>query len=423
MTDGSNKDLVYRREDCRLCGSKKVKLVLALTPTPPANAFVPKDALSESQPTFPLDVFQCQSCGHTQLCDVVNPDHLFRNYVYVSGTSPAFVKHFEDYAKSISRRLGRAKGLVIDIGSNDGTLLGAFKSMGYDVLGIDPAREIASRASANGIETIPSFFDQSVAENILDKYGQASIITANNVFAHSDHLDEILEGVRLLLQDDGLFVIEVSYLVDVVEKILFDTIYHEHLAYHALTPLITFFQNHGLSIIGAERVNSHGGSIRIIATPNAGPRANEKETKVDELVRTEAEVGLLQPEVFEQMGTRILKLRDQVVEKLKSFRADGLSVAGFGAPAKATTLMYHFGLGPDEIEFIIDDSPLKQNLYSPGLHVPVIDNSILESDQRPDVLVVLAWNFADVIVEKNWAFAQRGGKFLIPLPEVKVVQA
>ncbi len=132
---------------------------------------------------------------------------------------------------------------------------------------------------------------------------------------------------------------------------------------------------------------------------------------------------MLQPEVFEQMGTRILKLRDQVVEKLKSFRADGLSVAGFGAPAKATTLMYHFGLGPDEIEFIIDDSPLKQNLYSPGLHVPVIDNSILESDQRPDVLVVLAWNFADVIVEKNWAFAQRGGKFLIPLPEVKVVQA
>ncbi len=220
-----------------------MKLVLALTPTPPANAFVPKDALSESQPTFPLDVFQCQSCGHTQLCDVVNPDHLFRNYVYVSGTSPAFVKHFEDYAKSISRRLGRATGLVIDIGSNDGTLLGAFKSMGYDVLGIDPAREIASRASANGIETIPSFFDQSVAENILDKYGQASIITANNVFAHSDHLDEILEGVRLLLQDDGLFVIEVSYLVDVVEKILFDTIYHEHLAYHALTPLITFFQN------------------------------------------------------------------------------------------------------------------------------------------------------------------------------------
>ena len=423
MTDDANKDLVYRREDCRLCGSKKLEIVLALTPTPPANAFVPENALSVSQPTFPLDVFQCQSCGHTQLCDVVDPEHLFRNYVYVSGTSPTFVKHFEEYAESISERLGRTTGLAIDIGSNDGTLLGAFKAMGYDVLGIDPALEIANRATANGIETIPSFFDPSVAESILAKHGRASIVTANNVFAHSDHLDEILKGVRLLLQEDGLFVIEVSYLMDVVEKILFDTIYHEHVAYHALTPLIAFFQRHGLNIIGAQRVSSHGGSIRVIATPSTGPRANESETTVDQLIQAEAERGLLSPEVFEKMADRIFKLRDQVIKKLNAFRADGLSVAGFGAPAKATTLMYHFGLGPDEIEFIIDDSPLKQNLYSPGLHVPVVDNSILESDQRPDVLVVLAWNFADAIVEKNWAFAQCGGTFLIPLPEVKVIQA
>jgi len=407
-----------RRDACRLCGSHHLVEVLSLTPTPPANAFVDAGAVSEEQAAFPLDVFMCEDCAHVQLLDVVDPAVLFENYVYVSGTSPVFIKHFENYAQSVCDRLQmEADSLVVDIGSNDGTLLGFFQVAGHQVLGIDPARDIARDASARGIETWPEFFNRELVGRIREKYGSASVITANNVFAHADDLAGMAEGIRALLSDDGVFVFEVSYLVDIYEQTLFDTIYHEHLAYHTVNPLRRFFAAAGMELIAAERIDTHGGSLRGTAQLANGPHAVDP--SVDELIALEESLGLDQPETLKAFGGQIERVKHDLMALLSQLKSDGKSIAGFGAPAKATTLMYHFGIGPEAIDFIVDDSPLKQGLYSPGLHIPVLSSDAIEEHQ-PDYLLILAWNFAEPIIAKNQIFRDRGGKFILPLPEVAV---
>ena len=405
-----------RRTTCRLCGSENLSEVLSLAPTPPANAFVDADQLSVAQASFPLDVFFCGDCHHVQLLDVVDPAVLFENYVYVSGTSPVFVKHFADYAAFVKDTYAPQTGsLVFDIGSNDGTLLKAFKNLGHTVLGVDPAKDIAAQATADGIETINGFFSPAMADDILASHGPASVITANNVFAHIDDLGGVLDGVHALLDRDGVFVFEVSYLVDVFEHTLFDTIYHEHLAYHAVGPLLTFMQAHDMELIGTERVSSHGGSLRAIAQKAGGGRAVAD--SVGQLITLEQGMALDKAATYRDFGARIDVLRAELSTLLLDKKAQGRTIAAFGAPAKATTLMYHFGIGPDLIDFIVDDSPLKQGLYSPGMHIPVVPSSSIY-DKQPDDIVILAWNFAGPIMEKHKAFQESGGQFIVPLPNV-----
>ena len=407
----------HRRTTCRLCGGQHLSEVLSLEPTPPANAFVSAEQLSAPQPTFPLDVFFCENCHHVQLLDVVDPAVLFENYVYVSGTSPLFVKHFEDYAAFVIDTYAPSpESLVFDIGSNDGTLLQAFKRAGHKVLGVDPAKEIAAAATAAGIDTISGFFSHTMAETIRSDHGRAAVITANNVFAHIDDLGGVLDGVRSLLDDDGVFVFEVSYLVDVFEHTLFDTIYHEHLAYHTVAPLVTFMAAHGMELIGATRVSSHGGSLRGVAQKAGGGKTVSR--SVAELIDLEHKMGLDKAETYRDFGVRIDVLKAELSTLLREKKAEGRTIAAFGAPAKATTLMYHFDIGADLIDFIVDDSPLKQGLYSPGMHIPVVPSSMID-ERKPDDIVILAWNFAGPIMEKNKAFTESGGQFIVPLPSLE----
>lgn len=414
----TSKSACHRRGDCRLCNSSDLELVLGLAPTPPANAFVPADRLDEVQAVFPLDLFQCNACGHVQLLDVVDPEILFADYVYVSGTSPVFVKHFEDYAgKVVADYAPPAGALALDIGSNDGTLLGFFKQQGLTVLGVDPARAIAADATARGIETLNSFFDQALARQLRVDRGAAHVITANNVFAHADDLGGITAGITDLLHDDGVFVFEVSYLLDVYENTLFDTIYHEHVAYHTVAPLIGFFRRYGLELVAAERIGTHGGSLRGYVR-KAG-RA-EVTASVGELVALEKAAGLNDPATLKAFAAKIEAVGQELQAIIRDARAQGRRIAAFGAPAKATTLMYQFGLEAADIEFIIDDSPLKQGLYSPGKHIPVLPATAI-SGRKPDDLVVLAWNFADSIMDKHRAFCDEGGRFIVPLPSVRIV--
>jgi SAM-dependent methyltransferase len=392
--------------------------VLKLEPTPPANAFVSKAQRDQLQPTFPLDVFFCEDCYHLQLLDVIDPAVLFENYVYVSGTSPIFIKHFEDYVAFVVDKYAPEVGsLVLDIGSNDGTLLRAFNKFGYKVLGVDPAREIAAQASEDGIETIAGFFSSAMAGDIRSRYGAASVISANNVFAHIDDLGGVLDGVRDLLAEDGVFVFEVSYLVDVFDQTLFDTIYHEHLAYHRVGPLVPFMQSHEMEMIGATRVNSHGGSLRVVAQKAGG--AKTISSSVSELAALEKKMGLDRAKTYREFGNRIEVLKAELSSLLGGKKAEGRTIAAFGAPAKATTLMYHFCIGADIIDFIIDDSPLKQGLYSPGMHIPVVPSKVIY-DKKPDDIIILAWNFAVPIMEKHKAFQESGGKFIVPLPNVEI---
>ncbi|MCH9670784.1 MAG: class I SAM-dependent methyltransferase [Gammaproteobacteria bacterium] len=410
----------YRRTTCRLCTSPDLTQVLALTPTPPANAFVDATKLAEEQRCYPLDVHFCEACGHVQLVDVVDARVLFENYVYVSSTSPVFVKHFEDYAENLISQFDIPEGaLVCDIGSNDGVFLRAFKDRGMRVLGVDPAKDIAKRATASGIPTIPQFFSQPIATTIAAEHGRAAAVTANNVFAHADDLSEIVSGVCQLLDEDGVFVFEVSYLLDVYRDTLFDTIYHEHVAYHTVEPLQRFFAQHAMVLLDAQRISPHGGSLRAVAG-----RANSKRVpneSVAQLIALEREAGLHRAQTFQDWAAKIQQRGRELRAELDARRQRGQRIAGFGAPAKATTLMYHYGLDADVFEFIIDDSPLKQGLFSPGLHVPVLPFSALDENDI-DCLVILAWNFAEPIIAKCQAFIEAGGSVVVPLPEVRVVE-
>jgi len=411
-------DFARRREDCRLCGSTDLRLVLPLTPTPPANAFVEASCAHIPQRSFPLDVFFCRVCHHVQLLDVVDPRVLFENYVYVSGTSPVFVRHFQDYAQALMQRFApKAGSLVVDIGSNDGTMLRFFKEAGFSVLGIDPATRIASRATAEGIETLPAFFDRALANTIVAQRGTAALVVANNVFAHADNLAEITDAISDLLAPEGVFAFEVSYLLDVVEKTLFDTIYHEHLDYHGVAPLKRFFAAHGLDLFAAERVQTHGGSLRGYVQRQGG--TYPADGSLDRLIELELQYGLDRPETFVKFALDIERKGRALRALIDELRGRGMRVAGYGAPAKATTFCHHFGLGADMLEYVVDDSPLKQGLLTPGIHIPVVPASVLENE-RPDYLVILAWNFAETIIEKLEAFRAAGGKIVVPLPELKI---
>ena len=406
------------RFNCRLCNSSNLISILELESTPPANAFVTEEECIKEQKKYPLKLFFCNNCNHVQLTDVVDPRELFSNYVYVSGTSPVFVNHFKNYAKTIIKDYSPdLNKYVLDIGSNDGTLLKFFKKMGYKVIGVDPAEEISKKANEDGIFTINGFFDLEMAEKIKDNYSNASLITANNVFAHCDDLSGITDAVSKLLSPEGFFVFEVSYLVDVYQKTLFDTIYHEHLSYHSVTPLIKFFESKGMTLIDVLKVNTHGGSIRCVIKNSSNA---EVKKSVETFVNLEKTLEFHDSNTFIKFSNKIEERKKELCDLLKEIKADKKSIAGFGAPAKATTLMYEFGLNNDILDFIVDDSPLKQGLFSPGLNIPVFSSSQIET-LKPDYLLILAWNFADSIIKNNQKFIESGGKFIIQLPILEVI--
>ncbi|MDD2752732.1 MAG: methyltransferase domain-containing protein, partial [Candidatus Omnitrophica bacterium] len=263
MTQLSQKSVV-RRDTCRLCGSKNLKLALRLAPTPSGDAYVVEKDLEQSEEFFALDIVLCLDCGHAQLWEVVNPDLLYSGYTYTSSVSSGLAAHFKDYADSVLDGFKfPEKSLVLDIGSNDGTLLSFFQKRGMQVLGIDPAAHIAKQATQKGIQTLAGFFTQDFARKIKQERGPVAIITANNVFANIDNLDDIIAGVKILLAQDGVFVMETSYLMDVLEKMLIETVFHEHLSYFSLRPLQSFFKRHGMQVVDVKRVATKGGSLRV----------------------------------------------------------------------------------------------------------------------------------------------------------------
>jgi len=412
---------VKRRNTCRLCESDNILQCFQLTPTPPANAFVQLIQNNQEQRKYPLDIHLCQSCGHLQMLDVVDPALLFENYVYVSGTSPVFIEHFRQYAATVMQLCEYVPNpFIVEIGSNDGTLLQFFQKKQCKVLGIDPAKHIAEEANAKGIETLPVFFTSDIAQAIYEKYGTVDIVIANNVFAHIDNLSDVTQGISRLLVNEGVFIFEVSYLLDVINKTLFDTIYHEHLSYHAVKPLQIFFRRHGLELFHVQRIETHGGSIRCFVKKQQGQRPILP--SVEELIAIEEQKQLFSVNTFVNFAnTQIQSVKEQLGNLLETIVKQGKSIAGFGAPAKATTLLYHFNLG-HLIDFIVDESPWKQGMLTPGFHIPVVSAQALY-ELKPDYVIVLAWNFASSIVKKHHEFLLQGGTFIVPLPIIKVISS
>ncbi len=393
---------------------------MTLAPTAIEDAFVPAERLGEVQETYPLELALCRVCGHLQLLDTIDPEVLFADFIYVSASSPGLIDHFQKMAERLIARFELAPAsLAVDIGSNDGTLLRFLKERGLRVLGVDPAREIARQATESGVLTWPNFFTKDLAVRIKREFGPAAIVTANNVFAHSDNLADMADGIGQLLAPDGVFVFEVAYLVDLIQQKVFDSVYHEHLSYHAVKPLVSFLRRHGMELLDVERVATKGGSLRATAQLIGGPRAASK--SVAELVALEEKMGLDKPETFRAFAAEIDAAKSALLRLLTELRASGKTVAGYGASPTVTTLLYHFGLSPF-IDFIVDDNPLKHGLFSPGHHIPVYPSQALY-ERKPDYVVVLAWRFAGLILKKHQAFLDQGGRFIVPLPKLEVVSA
>jgi SAM-dependent methyltransferase len=411
---GQNTGHVTRKSACRLCGSRALELVLPIRPSPIGDAFVTADRLGEKQELYPLDCYLCGDCGHLQNLDVVDPDILFRDYTYRTSVSLGLVEHFKTYARSVVSDLTIPKGsLVVEIGSNDGSLLKAFRAEGMQVQGIDPARDIAQAATDQGIPTLPDFFTSRIAAQIRAERGPAALFCANNVFAHIDNLGDVADGIRTLLAPDGAFVFEVSYIVDMIDNMVFDTIYHEHVSHHALLPMEAFLQRHGLTLFDVRRMETKGGSIRAFAQLTAtGARAMSK--VLTALMAEETRRGVTRPDIYREWFEAIERRKQAVLRYLDAARLAGKTVAGYGASTTTTTLLYHFELA-SRLAFIADDNPLKQGRFSPGAHIPVLPSSELLS-RKPDIVVILAWTYAAPIITRNAAFIDAGGTFVVPLP-------
>lgn len=411
--------LVKKYPHCRFCLHKKLIQVIDLGNQPAANAFLSKKQLKEKEFFFPLKVNFCPKCGQLQLTHVVSPDYLFRNYVYASSTSPVFIAHFEEYAKSVYEKIKLSDdSLVVDIGSNDGILLKPFRELRVKILGVDPARRIAEKATKNGIPTIQEYFDQALSKDIIKKWGFADVITANNVFAHVPFIDELILAVRSLLNTDGVLIIEAPYLVDFLQKNLFDTIYHEHVSYLSIRPLITLFKRFNMMVFDVEKTDSHGGSIRVFVKKNESKRKIEK--SVDEFIKTEKRLGLANAQTYKKFAKKIDQNKEDLNALLKKLKSRGKTIIGYGAPAKGNTLLNYFDIGPEILDYIADDSSYKQGLFTPGMHIPVISSERIIQN-KPDYILILAWNFAESIMKKLSDYKKNGGKFIIPVPNPVIV--
>ena len=408
--------LIKKNSLCRVCREKNLHKAISLGNQPPANAFLKKEDLNKKENKFPLEVYFCEKCGFSQLAGVVSPDLLFRNYVYVSSTSPVFVAHFNDLAEKVIQQFSLRPGaFIVDVGSNDGILLRPFKDKGMYVLGIDPAENIAEMATRSGIETLPVFFTPEVAKEIARKRKRkADVITATSVFSHVDDLDKFVEGVKKLLSDDGVFIIEVYYLKELVEKNLFDTIYHEHLSYFTLKTMIRLLERLGMEVFDVDKTDTHGGSLRIFAQHKNGH--HKKSNNVGLFLQEEEKAHLHEIATFQKFSEKIERNKKSLLELLQSLKSKNKRIAGYGAPAKGNTLLNYFGIGPETLDYIVDDSKWKQGLYTPGMHIPVVSAEELRRN-RPDYILILAWNFADSIIKKLADF----DRFIIPVPVPQIV--
>jgi hypothetical protein len=408
----------YQRDTCRLCQSKNLEVVLSLEPTPLCDAYVLAKRLKEVQETYPLDLYLCRDCGYVHLTYVVDPENIYTDYLYVTTSSMGLANHFQMYAEEVLQRLNPKVGsLVVDMGSNDGTLLSYFKRKGMRVLGVEPAREIAKDATKSGIETLPEFFTSKLADQIEEKYGSAKIISINNLFANIDDLEGTAEGVCKLLSPDGVFVIESSYLGDMIKNMVFDFIYHEHLSYLSVNPLMKFFNRFNMELIDIQRVPTKGGSLRYYIQKKGGPRAASP--FVDEMVAYENDHRLDSVETYKSFSNEINARKLHLTKMIKELQKEGKTFAGFGGSATTTTLMYHFDLC-DKIEYIVDDNPAKHDTYSPGCHIPVLSSDEIY-ERKPDYVIMFAWRYFEPIVKKHQKFIDQGGHFIVPLPELKVI--
>jgi SAM-dependent methyltransferase len=382
--------------------------------TPLANALLTQEDLAYPETRYPLNLYFCPSCSLLQISEVVSPRELFGEYLYLSSFSDTVLANAESLARRLvgRQRLGK-DSLVVEVASNDGYLLKQYQDLGIQVLGVEPARNIAKIALERGVPTIAEFFGPELAEHLTFAGQFADVLHANNVLAHVPDLNGFVKAMALVLKEDGLASVEVPYVKRLVDDLEFDTIYHEHLSYFSVASLKNLFERHKLIIVDVERLPVHGGSLRVLLAHHGRPSATVKR-----LLLTELEVGLGQPAYYENFADRVRSFRQRLLRLLKDEKRRGHSIAAYGASAKGTTLLNYCGVGSELVDYVVDRSTIKHGLFTPGTHLPICPPEVL-MERRPDLVLLLTWNLADEILGQQKRYRELGGRFLIPFPTLR----
>ncbi len=383
------------KTECRVCGGG-LNHYLSLGLSPLANNL--NDKKNNPNDLYPLDLNFCKKCSNSQLSVVVPPEKMFNNYLYLSSTSEKFKKHFVNFAKELKKELNLKKNsIVVDIGSNDGIFLEPITKLGIKAIGVEPAKNVSRIANSRGLETLGEYFNENTVKKIKKKHGNIDVITAFNVFAHSDGLKEILDNVTKLLKKDGEFIFEIQYLLKTIKDLTFDNIYHEHVNYWCLLSILHFFKNSEMKVYKVKEVDTHGGSLRVYTTKNKNKRLHKS---VNEYIKIEKKNKLDSFETYKKFANEVENVKQESLNKIKNIISDNKVVVGYGAPAKATTILNYFGLSDNEIEFTFDDNSLKHNKIIPGTNIKILQPENLSNLKKIDYIIVLAWNFYDQIKEK-----------------------
>ena len=411
----TSKSLSKTETTCRICLSSNLHPILSLGKTPLANSLL-RDAGQKEENRFPLDLVFCSDCSLVQITETVNPEILFSDYVYFSSFADTTLKSAEKLVKRLIKERNLSESsLAAEIASNDGYLLQFYLKDGVRVLGIEPAQNIATVARKKGIDTVAEFFGLELAQKLDSSGKKADVLHANNVLAHVAELNGVVEGMSVFLKDTGLIVIEAPYLKPMLEHTEFDTIYHEHLCYFSLTALDKLFRSHKLYINDVEQLTIHGGSLRLFIE-----KKDQPSDTVKKMLEEETKAGVKTAAHYEQFSTKVQKLKSDLLALLKDLKAQGKTIAVYGASAKGSTLMNYFGIDKELVDFVVDRSTIKQGLYTPGNHLAILPPEKL-LEKKPDYVVLLTWNFVDEILEQQQAYRDIGGKFIVPIPELKVL--
>lgn len=400
---------------CRSCGSRELAPVLDLGLQPLANAYRKPDDTSE-EARYPLALVRCRGCSLVQLTGTVPPKLMFDTYHYFSSYSTTMVDSMRLLAGRLTQQLGlTTDDLVVEVASNDGYLLRHYAELGVPVLGVEPAKNVAAVARENGVPTLVEYFTQALGSELAGSGRAASVIHANNVMAHVPEINDFVAGLATALRPDGVAVVETPYLVRFVDDREFDTVYHEHVFYYSLTAMTPLVERHGLTVADVEQIQVHGGSLRLFLQ-HAGHTSS---SRVEELLQSEQDRGVMTDQYYTGFAERVEALKTEVTDLIRRLRAKGSTIAAYGAAAKGTVLLNHFGLDYRSIDFVADRSVHKQGLLMPGVAIPVLAAEELER-RRPDYTLLLAWNFADEILSQQERYRAAGGRFIVPVPAISL---
>ena len=407
------------RKTCRLCSNRKFKLVLDLGLQPPSNSFLSKSQLKKPEQKFPLRLYLCKKCYHLQLLDVIDKKYLFSNYLYMTSASKPIITHFQEYVDTIYNKFlkNRKEKRVIEIGSNDGTLLKNFLKYNVDVLGIEPAKNLAKISNKSKIKTENHFFDSNIAKRI-SKEGKADVIIANNILGHVDDLQNFIKGIKILLNNKGIFVFEVPHALKLIKNLEFDTIYHEHISYFSIIPLRRWLRKNQLDIFDIQKQDVHGGTIRVFVSKKNDFR---EKNSVMNFIKQEKRNKINNIQAYLQFSKDVLDLKILLQKKMKRLRAEDKIIFGYGAPAKGNVLLNYCKINNKILDFITDTTILKQGKFTPGTKIPIINPKDRPKQYSKMIGFLLAWNYKNTIIKNERNFLKRGGKLIIPIPKPNVV--